>query len=141
MQLTGTSNPLVTSRVSQPVVSNRKINFNVKIINPLNKKEFETYVLRDVLKDCISTPTLLCKEFIQQFGESLISSDQDFAVGHYKGCCKLSICSLADIEEVWKNSLKGESITLWCNGPKQTRNQNNSESDEDALPRQKNIKD
>ena len=48
------------------------MNFNVKIINPLNKKEFETYVLRDVLKDRISTPTLLCKEFIQQFGESLV---------------------------------------------------------------------
>ena len=48
------------------------MNFNVKIINPLNKKEFETYVLRDVLKDCISTPTLLRKEFIQQFGFLLI---------------------------------------------------------------------
>ena len=72
MQLTGASNPLVTSRVSQSVISNHKMNFNVKIINPLNKKEFETYVLRDVLKDRISTPTLLRKEFIQQFGESLV---------------------------------------------------------------------
>ena len=96
-------------------------------------------MLRDVLKDRNSTPTLLRKEFIQQL-ESLVSSDQDLAVGHYKGYCKLSICSLADIKEVWKNSLKGESITLWCNGPKQTKNQNDSESEEDALPHQKKHK-
>ena len=41
MQLTGTSNPLVTSRVSQPVVSSHKMNFNVKIINPLTRKNLK----------------------------------------------------------------------------------------------------
>ena len=56
-----------------------------------------------------------------------MASEQDFAVGYYKGSCKLSICLHADIEEVWKNVVKGESVTLWCNGPKKTRN-------EDVLP-------
>jgi len=63
-----------------------------------------------------------------------VSSEQDFAVGYYKGSCKLSICSHADIEEVWKNVVKGESVTLWCNGPKKTRNENDTDSDEDVLP-------
>jgi len=108
------------------------VNFNVKVINTAKEKEFEMYVLRDVSKDHISTPTLLCKELVQQFG----ASAKDFAVGYCRGCCKLSICSPADIEEVWKCACKGENITLWCNGPKQTRIEIGSDSDED-LPKQR----
>jgi len=134
---TSVSNPLVTSHVNKcSVPTSRKVNFNVKIINPVKKKEFETYVLRDVSKDHISTPTLLRKELLQQFGESLVSSAEDFAVGYYRGCCKLSICSPADTEEVWKCACKGENITLWCNGPKQTRIEIGSDSEED-LPKQR----
>ena len=136
-QLTGVNNPLVTSHVKYSAATSRKVNFNVKVINPTKKKEFETYVLREVSKDRISTPTLLRKELIQQFGESLVSSAQDFAVGYYRGCCKLSICSPADIEEVWKCACKGENITLWCNGPKQTRIEIGSDSDEDVVPKQR----
>jgi len=66
------NNPVLTSCVSQPSTSSRKVNFNVKIINPrwpVKKKEFETYVLRDVNKNCISTPTLLRKELLwSKFG-------------------------------------------------------------------------
>jgi len=131
------SNPLVTSHVNKcSVPTSRKVNFNVKIINPVKKKEFETYVLRNVSKDHVSTPTLLRKELLQQFGESLVSSAEDFAVGYYRGCCKLSICFPADTEEVWKCACKGENITLWCNGPKQTRIEIGSDSEED-LPKQR----
>jgi len=33
-------------------------------------------VLRDVNRNCISTPTLLRKELIQQFGVNLVSSEK-----------------------------------------------------------------
>ena len=135
-QLAGVNNPLVTSHVKCSAATSRKVNFNVKVINPTKKKEFETYVLREVSKGHISTPTLLRKELVQQFGESLVSTAQDFAVGYYRGCCKLSTCSPADIEEVWKCACKGENITLWCNGPKQTRIEIGSDSDED-VPKQR----
>jgi len=39
------NNPVITSCVSQPSTSSRKGNFNVKIINPVKKKEFETYCM------------------------------------------------------------------------------------------------
>jgi len=58
-----------------------------------------------------------------------VSSEEDFTVGYYKGSCKLSVCSSADIEEVWKNVVKGGSVTLWCNGAKQTRNDTDSDED------------
>ena len=58
------SSPTVTT----PAHSNQLLNFNVKIFNPL-KKDFDTYVLRAVSKDAISTPALLQKELLkQQFG-------------------------------------------------------------------------
>jgi len=51
---------------------------------------------------------------------------------YYKDSCKSSVCSPADTEEVWKNVVKGESVKLWCNGAKQTRN--DTDSDDDVLP-------
>ena len=137
-QLAGVNNPLVTSHVNKcSVATSCKVNFNVKVINPTKKKEFETYMPREVSKDCITTPTLLCKELLQQFGESLVSSAQDFAVGYYRGCCKLSLCSPADIEKAWKSACKRENVTLWCNGPKQTRIEIGSDGDEDVVPKQR----
>jgi len=85
-------------------------------------------VLRDVNKNCISTPTLLRKELVLQFGVNLVSSGEDFTIGYYKGSCKLSVCSPADIEECGQ---RGECNT-WCNGAKQTRK--DTDSDEDVLP-------
>jgi len=50
------------------------------------------HILGDINKNHISTPTLRHEEL-------LVSSDQDFTVGYYKGCYKLNVCSPADIEE------------------------------------------
>ena len=47
-QLAGVNNPLVTSHVKCSAATSRKVNFNVKVINPTKKKEFETYAERGV---------------------------------------------------------------------------------------------
>ena len=57
-----------------PIRNEVKCEFYVKVINPDKKKEFNTYVLRDVTKDKISTPQKLRKELKNQFGDTLISS-------------------------------------------------------------------
>ena len=44
-----------------PIRNEVKCEFYVKVINPDKKKEFNTYVLRDVTKDKISTPQKLRK--------------------------------------------------------------------------------
>ena len=57
---------------------------NIKIFNPLKKKDFDMYVLREVSKDIdsISTPVLLRKEVLKQFGGNLISTESDCARVH-----------------------------------------------------------
>ena len=113
------------------------LSFNVKIFNPLKKKDFETCVLRGVTKEAILTPTLMRTELRKQFGASLISADPDCSIEYLKGGSKLTICSSADIDEVWKRGINGESVTLWCYAPKQ--NEHSSDSD-DPLPQKKKRK-
>jgi len=59
----------------------RFLNFNVKIFNPVMKKEFETYVLIEVKKDSIAAPALLRKELTESmFLQSLILQLARFSV-------------------------------------------------------------
>ena len=125
-----------TSQSGAIRVQPKRINFNVKIINTEKKKEFETYVLRNVTKDSISTPPLLRKELLHQFGDRLVSRKQEFAVGFMKNSSKVSIRSSADIEDVWQYALKDDQITLWCHGITASKRKNeasDSESDEELF--------
>ena len=93
----------------------KKVNFKVRVTNPLRKKEYETYVLRDVTKETVSTPMDLRKELYKQFGAELVSSTLDFSVGYVKGNSKVTIHSPADVDDVWSMiTSKGEAINLWC---------------------------
>ena len=44
---------LVRQSASQPII---KVDFNVGVINPSRKREFETFVLRKVVKESFRTP-------------------------------------------------------------------------------------
>ena len=44
----------------------------------------------------------------------MISTESDSVIGYIKSDYKLTVCSLADMDEVWKSRLKGENVTLWC---------------------------
>ena len=74
------SAPLTQQRAEQP----KKVNLKVRVTNPLRKKEYETYVLRDVTHVAVSTPMDLRKEIYKQFGAELVSSTLDFSVGYIK---------------------------------------------------------
>ena len=115
-----------------------KLSFNVKIFNPLKKKDFETCVLRGVTKEAILTPPLMRSELRKQFGATLVSTDPDCSIGYLKGGNKLTICSSADIEEVWNSAMKGQNVTLWCFAPKQ--HEHSSDSDDTMLPQKKRRK-
>lgn len=93
----------------------KKVNLKVRVTNPLRKKEYETYVLRDVTKEAVSTPMELRKEIYMQFGAELVSSTLDFSVGYIKGNSKVTIHSPADVDDVWNIiTSKGEAVNLWC---------------------------
>ena len=47
-----------------------------------------------------------------QLGADLI----EFDIGYIQGNTVVSLRSSKDIQEVWSSVLKGENITLWCDG-------------------------
>ena len=104
-QVSNTTPPVTAVANRNPLVSvnkpeTPKLSFNVKIFNPLKKKDFETCVLRGVTKEAILTPPLMRSELRKQFGATLVSTDPDCSIGYLKGGNKLTICSSADIQTV-----------------------------------------
>lgn len=115
----------------------RQINFNVRVINPKQKSQYETYVLHDVGR--VSTPDGLREELVKQFGKTIVSQKLDFSIGYMKSGSKVWIRGVSDMEDVWAFVRKGDSITLWCNGigASAIRDQSSSEteSEDDSMPR------
>ena len=107
---------VVTSQQSsvstpQPTVP-VKVNFKVRVTNPMKKKEYATYVLRDISKDIVSNPMDLRRELYRQFGSELVSSDLKFAIGYVKGSSYVYIRSVADMDDVWKMATTVRSDTI-----------------------------
>lgn len=120
----------MTPPISAPPTSSRGINFNVRVINPNKKKEYETYILRNATKAKVATPQLLQKELLYQFGNKIISSKQILSVGFMKSGSKVTIRSSADLDDVWQHALKGENITFWCLGTRGVNHGGSSDSTE-----------
>ena len=71
-------NPSFTCLLQLSVAERQKANFKVRVTNPLRRKEYEMYVLRDDTRSAVSTPIDLRKELYKQFGAGLISCALDF---------------------------------------------------------------
>lgn len=123
--------PIASSRPA------RQINFNVRVINPNKKSQYETYVLHDVGR--VATPDDLREELLKQFGRTIVSQKLDFSIGYIKTGNKVWIRGVSDIDDVWAFMRKGDSISLWCNGitSSAARDQSSSEteSEDDFRPR------
>ena len=100
--LSGTTYP-------RPPIAEDKVNFNVKIFNPENKKEQHVFVLRDVTQAVASTPETLMEELQRQFG-SHVHKRHHFSIGHIKGSLEVSIRTPADMRDVWLRASKSESV-------------------------------
>ena len=59
-----------------------------------------------------------------------VYTESEFTIGYIKSDCKLTICSSADIEEVWKVGTQGDNVTLWCYGPRHKNDSDENNSDE-----------
>ena len=125
------NNAMVTSAPSVPVapIKETKCAFYVKVINPDKKKEFSTYVLRDITKEKISSPQKLRRELNKQFGDALVSSKLDFPVGYMKNGSKVSIRTSADVDDIWKPATKSDQVTLWCYGISSNETSTDDDSD------------
>ena len=99
-------------------------------------KNYETYILRDIMKEEVKSPGQLRAELFRQFGGDLLSEDLNFAVGYINGNAKVTIRSPADIDDVWRLSCstsKEEGIVLWCEKTKKRSYiSSDNESDEES---------
>lgn len=115
--LSNTVTPGATSISQSPPTPthSRSVNFNVRVFNPLKKKEFDVYVLRNV-SQAVNSPELLRKELLKQFGGRIVSLEKDSPIGFFNGNTKIIIQTTGDIDEVWRKALSGEDVILWCRG-------------------------
>ena len=125
------NNAMVTSAPSVSVAPIKEVKcaFYVKVINPDKKKEFNTYVLRDITKEKISTPQKLRRELNKQFDDALVSCKLDFHVGYMKNGSKVSIRTSADVDDIWKAATKSDQVTLWCYGLSSNETSTDDDSD------------
>ena len=98
-------------------------------------KKFETYMLRNIIKDDIATPIQLRSELYKQFGEDLISSKLNFGIGYINGSSKVTIHSSADID-VWKMACSS-NVVLWCEKAKKRVNVSSDNDSDEELERPK----
>lgn len=122
-----------------PPERGRQANFNVRVVNPSRKSQYETYVLHNV--GHVSTPDCLREEILKQFGKTIVSQKLNFSIGYIKSGSKVWIRSKSDVDDVWAYVRKGDNITLWCNGigsstpAPRDQSSTETESDEDSRPR------
>ena len=77
------------------------------------KDKGKTFTLRDLNPSTLQTCTQLKTLIKVQLGADLID---EFDIGYIQGNTIVSLRSSRDIQEVWSSVLKGENITLWCDG-------------------------
>ena len=104
-----------SSRVaSNEPVQQTAMDYHIRVINPMKKRDMKTYSLRDVRTDEILTLAALKEEILDQLGKSVVSFKLDFDVGYMSGnqrICFLEKDFLSALQEATKRGSQ-----LWCKG-------------------------
>ena len=130
--LTRNQNQRKESQQPVQVAKTAKVfNVNVKLINPDKKSHFETYVLRGVGPQNVTSSIHLKQQIFEQLGCKLVSSKLDFPVGYNKLGSKLWIRSDADIKDVWSFMDRGESVSFWCHALHAVQSPNSEDDNTD----------
>ena len=121
---------------AQNQVRVKQVNFNVRVINPDDKRESQVYVLRDVSERVVCDPKSLTEELRTQFGGDIVSDKLEFPIGYVKGGTKVWIRTESYVQDVWNFVHYGENVSLWCHGvhiasaSKKHSSESGSDSDE-----------
>ena len=86
----------------------------LKAVSKNGKKNAKTFTLRNISVPNVNTCSLLKNLIRAQLWEDITHCD--FDVGYLSGTNVISICNKDDLCEIWANLLKGDKITLWCDG-------------------------
>ena len=88
----------------------------IKVFSKCNKKGAKTFTLRNIDTQTVCSCDKLKSEIVMQL-ESDVSGY--FDVGYVKGASLVCIRSTRDLGDVWREILKGNNMTLWCDGLKE----------------------
>lgn len=89
----------------------------LKVLSPLNKKDFSMFTLRDIKPDNISTLDELKEEIFMQCGEDAqLPCTLEFKVGYFRRSQKLWINNSQDLQDAWNLIRRSERLTLWALG-------------------------
>lgn len=131
------------ANVALPVHPSRVLT-TIKVVNPDQKRDTKTYILRDVRIESLVTLHALREEILEQFVVSFrLNFDTGYMSGNKRICCTEKDEMVANLQMLAKNN--GQ---LWCEGlrqhPKRQQRQlstvvidDSSSSDEEARPRKK----
>ena len=101
-------NPTPASTVTEHV------NLDLKVLSPMNKKDYRMFVLRHVSTE-IDSPCKFRDEIIRQYGET-VKLDPDMEIGYFHHSQKIWISSRLDVMDMWSLISSGERVTFWCVG-------------------------
>ena len=104
-RLAQTQSAVTIGLPSQSNTAVRQVNFNLKVINPDKKKDYQVYIRRDVHDGIVSTPQELVEEVQKQFGPQLVPTTHPFPVGYMKGS---TTRSTADVADIWMHVRRGD---------------------------------
>ena len=93
-------NPTPVSTVTEHV------NLDLKVLSPMNKKDYRMFVLRHVSTE-IDSPCKFRDEIIRQYGET-VKLDPDMEIGYFHHSRKIWISSRLDVVDMW--SLKRDRL-------------------------------
>ena len=78
------SSRVASSDTSEPV-QQTAMDYHIRVINPMKKRDMKTYSFRDVRTDEILTLAALKEEILDQLGKRVVSFKLDFDVGYMSG--------------------------------------------------------
>lgn len=100
---------------TQPQSIQRGYCVYLKVLSPLNKKDFRMFTLRDIRPDEISTLDELKEEVFMQCGEGAqLPRTLEFTMGYFCRSQKLWINNKHDLQDAWNIVRKSEKLTLWA---------------------------
>lgn len=128
---TTTTNNVISSQFVpvQTSLSVQGIQFVIKVINPISKRDFKSYTIR--LKE-VQTITLksLKEEILEQLGKNVVCFDLQFDVGYMMGAQKISFSETDNMGESFQKILN-KGYKLWCEGKDSSKVRKRSDLDEE----------
>ena len=92
------------------------VDMYLKILNPVNRKEFRMYTLRGLQKEDIDCPTKLKQEIFSLCGDCVVLKPAKIELGYIHQAKKFWLNNRRDMTDALEIHSKGGNLVYWCVG-------------------------